>query len=127
MSSARKVTKVTKVKIRRGDEVKVIAGDDRGATGKVLRVLREDNKVVVEGVNKVYKHVRPTQRNPKGGRVSKEMPIHVSNVLLYDSELGRGVRVGTKTDAEGNKVRVSRKTKRELGVVRPARRTGEGS
>jgi large subunit ribosomal protein L24 len=113
--------------IRRGDMVEVIAGDDRsrGTTrtiGRVLRVLREENKIVVEGVNKVYKHVRPNQRNPKGGRLSKEMPIDVSNVLLVNPDLGRGVRIGTKLNAAGDKVRFCKKTGRELGVIRPAKK-----
>lgn len=117
--------------IRRGDMVEVIAGDDRSrgtnrTIGRVLRVLREENKVVVEGVNKVYKHVRPSQRNPKGGRLSKEMPINVSNVLLVNPDLGRGVRVGAKVNAAGDKVRYCKKTGRELGVIRPAKREKAG-
>ena len=113
--------------IRRGDLVEVIAGDDRssGTTrslARVLRVLRPEGKVVVEGVNKVYKHVRPNQRNPKGGRLSMEMPIDVSNVLLVNSDLGRGVRVGAKINEAGDKVRVCKVTGKELGVIRPAKR-----
>jgi large subunit ribosomal protein L24 len=113
--------------IRRNDMVEVITGDDRSADdqrtiGRVLRVLRKEHKVVVEGVNKVYKHVRPSQRNPKGGRLSKEMPISVSNVLLYNPELGRGVRIGVKVNENGDKVRVCKRTGRELGVLRPAKR-----
>jgi large subunit ribosomal protein L24 len=113
--------------IKKNDMVEVIAGDDRSSgntrtIGKVLRVLRAENKVVVEGVNKVYKHVRPSQRNPKGGRLSKEMPIHVSNVLLVNPDLGRGVRVGTKINEAGAKVRVCKVTGRELGEIKPAKR-----
>lgn len=108
--------------IRRNDIVQVIAGDDRGVTGKVLRVLRNEGKVVVEGVNKVYKHVRPSQRNPKGGRLSKEMPISISNVLLYNPDLGRGVRVGVRINSAGDKVRYCKKTGREMGIIRPAKR-----
>lgn len=113
--------------IRRGDMVEVIAGDDRSSgssrtIAKVLRVLREDNKIIVEGVNKVYKHVRPSQRNPKGGRLSREMPIHVSNVLLVNPDIGRGVRTGTKTNASGDKVLICKTTGKELRVIRSARR-----
>lgn len=113
--------------IRRGDMVEVIAGDDRSRGGerrvaKVLRVLRDEDKVIVEGVNRVYKHIKPSQRNPRGGRVSKEMPIHVSNVLLYNPELGRGVRVGTRVNEAGEKVRICKVTGRELGVLRKANR-----
>ena len=80
--------------IRKDDVVEVIAGDHRGARGKVLRVDRTAHLVLVEGVNLVYRHVRPTRRNPQGGRVQKEAPIHLSNVLPYDSGSGRGRRVG---------------------------------
>lgn len=113
--------------IRKGDLVEVIAGDDRSrgsarTIAKVLRVLRKEEKIVVEGVNKVYKHVRPNQRNPKGGRLSMEMPIHVSNVLLVNPELGRGVRIGARVNGDGTKVRYCKKTGRELGILRPAKR-----
>lgn len=118
--------------IRRGDMVEVIAGDDRSRGGhrkiaRVLRVLRDEQKVVVEGVNKVWKHVRPTQRNPKGGRLSMEMPIHISNVLLYNPDLGRGVRVGTRINENGDKVRYCRKSGKELGVLRRAKRERSGA
>ncbi len=79
--------------IKKSDMVEVISGDHRGARGKVLRVDWDGGKVVVEGVNMVYRHVRPTRRNPQGGRVQKEAPIHVSNVLPYDSAAGKGLRV----------------------------------
>ncbi len=79
--------------IRKNDVVEVIAGDHRGARGKVLRVDRKRRQVVVEGVNMVYRHVRPTRRNPQGGRVQKEAPIHISNVLPYDSAAGKCLRV----------------------------------
>ena len=76
------------MKIHIGDTVKVIAGRDNGVVGKVLSLDKKRNRVVVEGANKVYKHVRPSQRNPQGGRLQKEMPIHISNImvcLLYTS------------------------------------------
>lgn len=79
--------------IRKNDTVEVISGDHRGARGKVLRVDRVRGMVIVEGVNLVYRHVRPTRRNPQGGRVQKEAPIHVSSVLPYDSAAGKGRRV----------------------------------
>jgi large subunit ribosomal protein L24 len=92
------------VSIRKNDVVEVIAGDHRGARGKVLRIDPKRGHVVVEGVNMVYRHVRPTRRNPQGGRVQKEAPIHVSNVLPYDSAKGKGIRVHFETDrdATGN-------------------------
>lgn len=112
--------------IRRGDLVEVIAGDDRSrgsnrTIAKVLRVLKEENKIVVEGVNAVYKHVRPSQRNPRGGRLSREMPISISNVLLYNPELGRGTRTGTRLNGNGDKVLFCKKTGRELRVLRTAK------
>ncbi len=79
--------------IRKNDTVEVISGDHRGARGKVLRIDRRRGLVVVEGVNMVYRHVRPTRRNPQGGRVQKEAPIHLSNVLPFDSGAGQGQRV----------------------------------
>lgn len=71
----------------------VIAGDHKGARGKVLRVLPKKNLVLVQGVNMVYRHVRPSRRNPQGGRLQKEAPIHISNVLPVDSKTARGARV----------------------------------
>ena len=73
-----------KLKIKSGDIVRVIAGDHKGSEGKVLRVLREKNKAVIEGVNMVSKHTKPSAKNPQGGIVKKEAPIHVSNLSLID-------------------------------------------
>ncbi|MHC4696814.1 MAG: 50S ribosomal protein L24 [Planctomycetota bacterium] len=81
------------VNIRKNDMVEVVSGDHKGARGKVLRVDPKGREVVVEGVNMVYRHVRPTRRNPQGGRVQKEAAIHISNVLPYDSGAGKGRRV----------------------------------
>ena len=79
--------------LRKNDLVEVISGNHRGARGKVLRVDPTKNEVVVEGVNVVYRHVRPTRRNPQGGRVQKEAAIHISNVLPFDSAAGKALRV----------------------------------
>ncbi|MFQ5494049.1 MAG: 50S ribosomal protein L24 [Phycisphaerae bacterium] len=87
-------------KIRRDDVVEVISGDHKGARGKVLRVDEERRQVVVEGVNLVYRHVRPTRRNPQGGRIQKEAAIHMSNVLPYDPKAGRGRRVRFEIDRD---------------------------
>ncbi|UCE58838.1 MAG: 50S ribosomal protein L24 [Phycisphaerales bacterium] len=81
------------VHIRKNDMVVVISGDHKGARGKVLRIDPKRLQIVVEGVNMVYRHVRPTRRNPQGGRVQKEAPIHLSNVLPYDSGAGKGTRI----------------------------------
>ncbi|HEY7159344.1 MAG TPA: 50S ribosomal protein L24 [Gemmataceae bacterium] len=105
--------------VRKDDLVEVIAGDDaqRGRAHKVLRVLPAVNKVVVEGVNRVYKHVKPSRRNPQGGRLSKEMPIAASNVLLYCSTCRRGVRTGHRYAADGHKERFCKKCGAGLGVL----------
>jgi len=80
-------------RIRKDDVVVVIAGDHKGARGKVLRLLPGKQRVVVEGVNMVYRHVRKSRRNPQGGRIQKEAPIHLSNVMPLDPRADRGVRV----------------------------------
>ncbi len=91
--------------IRKNDVVQVIAGDHRGARGKVLRIDLKRLLVVVEGVNMVYRHVRPSRRNPQGGRLQKEAPIHLSNVLPYDSGTGKGLRVHFETSADGGRAK----------------------
>jgi large subunit ribosomal protein L24 len=80
------------LKIKRGDQVTVIAGDYAGTTGEVVEVLREQNRVLVQGVNMRWKHKRPTQQNPKGERVQQACPIHASNVMLVDPETGKRTR-----------------------------------
>lgn len=104
--------------IRKDDLVVVITGDDKGTEPrKVLRVLPEKNKILVEGVNRVYKHMKPSQKNPQGGRLSKEMPISVSNVLLYNPSLKRGVRVGFRYNDLGQKERYCKVSGTSLGIV----------
>ncbi len=112
--------------IRKDDIVEVITGDDAGdakarKTGRILRVLRDENKVVVEGINRVYKHLKPSRQNPQGGRLSKEMPIDISNVLLYCSTCRRGVRIGRRYDDEGRKERFCKKCGNSLGRLSNAR------
>ena len=111
------------MKIKRGDMVQVMVGDDAGSSPrKVLQVLDEGRKVVVEGVNRVYKHVRRGHpKSPQGGRLSREMPIDISNVLLYCNSCARGVRVGFQYRPDGSKVRCCRKCQADLGIVSPAR------
>lgn len=96
-----------KLKIKSGDTVTVIAGDHKGSEGKVLTVDREKNKAIVEGINVVKKHEKPSAQNPQGGIVEKEAPIHISNLSLM--EKGEPVRVGYAVK-DGKKVRVSKKT-----------------
>ena len=102
-----------KLKIKSGDIVKVIAGDHKGAEGKVLRVLREKNKAVVEGVNMVSKHTKPSAKNPQGGIVKKEAPIHISNIALIDPKTKSATRVGVKVEGD-KKVRISKKSNQVL-------------
>jgi large subunit ribosomal protein L24 len=103
--------------IKANDNVKVIAGEDRGATGKVLRVSRKTGKLVVEGVNRVYKHVRRSQKNPQGGRLSKEMPIFASNVLLVCEACGAATRLGVRYLDNGAKERYCKKCGASNGQV----------
>jgi large subunit ribosomal protein L24 len=79
--------------IKSGEQVMVIAGADKGKIGRVLRLLPDRDCVVVEGMNRVWKHVRPSQRNPQGGRIQKDAPIHISNVMPLDPTSGKGTRV----------------------------------
>jgi len=97
-----------KIKIRKGDTVRVITGSHKGAEGEVLRISKEDNKAVVEGVNLVKKHNKPNAQNPQGGITEKEAPIHISNLSLLTTE-GETTRVGYRME-EGTKVRYAKKT-----------------
>lgn len=102
-----------KLKVKSGDVVKVIAGDHKGAEGKILRVLREKNKAIVEGVNMVSKHTKPSAKNPQGGIVKKEAPIHISNLALIDPKTKSATKVGVKVEGD-KKVRVSKKSNQVL-------------
>ncbi len=99
-----------KFKIKTGDEVVVLAGKDKGQKGKVLKIITDKDRVLVEGVNVIKKHVKPSAENPQGGIVEKEAPIHISNVALVDPKTGEGTRVGFEIK-DGKKVRVSKKSK----------------
>jgi large subunit ribosomal protein L24 len=112
--------------IRKDDIVEVITGDDAGnatsrTTARVLRVLPDKQKVVVEGINRVYRHLKPNRRNAQGGRLSKEMPVAFSNVLLYCSTCQRGVRIGRRYAADGRKERYCKKCGTGLGFLSKAR------
>jgi large subunit ribosomal protein L24 len=98
-----------KLKIKSGDTVKVIAGDHKGSEGKVLRVDREKNKAIVEGINMVSKHTKPSAKNPQGGIVKKEAPIHISNLALIDPKSKSATKVGVKVEGD-KKVRFSKKS-----------------
>jgi large subunit ribosomal protein L24 len=112
--------------IRKDDIVEVIIGDDAGTPkartkARVLRVLPDKRKVVVEGVNRVYRHLKPNRRNAQGGRLSKEMPVAISNVLLYCSTCQRGVRIGKRYAADGRKERFCKKCGNGLGFLSKGR------
>ena len=100
-----------KFKIKSGDTVKVIAGDHKGSEGKVLQILKTKDRVVVEGVNMVSKHTKPSATNPQGGIVKKEAPLHISNVALVEN--GEAVRVGYKVEGD-KKVRFSKKSDKAI-------------
>jgi large subunit ribosomal protein L24 len=112
--------------IRKDDQVEVITGDDKGTPAnrkiaKVLRVLPEKNKIVVEGVNRVWKHLKPSAKNQQGGRLSKEMPIDASNVMLYCPSCKRGVRIGHRFAENGQKQRYCKNCSASLGDVGPVK------
>ena len=100
---------MTKLKIKTGDAVKVMAGDHKGEEGKVIKVILDKNRAIVEGVNMVSKHAKPSAENPQGGIVKKEAPIHLSNLSLIDSKSGETTRVGYEV-RDGKKVRFSKKS-----------------
>ena len=107
--------------IKVGDMVEVIVGDDKGERGKVNSVDGQARKVVVEGVNRVYKHMRRSQRNPQGGRLSKEMPVNVSNVMLICPKTNAPTRVGVRYLDDGSKERYSKKSGASMGAISPPR------
>jgi large subunit ribosomal protein L24 len=98
-----------KLKIKTGDTVRVIAGDHKGSEGKVVKVDREKNKAIVEGVNMVSKHTKPSAKSPQGGIVKKEAPIQISNISLIDPKTKETSRVGVRVDGD-KKVRFSKKS-----------------
>jgi large subunit ribosomal protein L24 len=100
-----------RIRLRKGDLVEVIAGRDAGKRGKILKVIRDKNRVIVQGVAFIKKHTRPNpQRNIKGGIAEREAPIHVSKVMIVSGEDDRRTRIGTKILPDGRKVRTSRRT-----------------
>jgi large subunit ribosomal protein L24 len=106
-------------RIKRDDIVYIRSGDEKGRTGKVLRILHGRDRVVVEGINVVWKHIKPSQQFPKGNRIRKEAPVHISKVQPVDPKTGKGARVKFRIE-NGEKRRIAVKTGNDLGVVSKA-------
>lgn len=104
--------------VRKGDMVQVIAGNDKGKVGEVLSVDPIRDKVLVQGVNRVFKHLRPSRQHPQGGRIQKEMPIDISNILPVDPKTNQPTRVGFRTTKDGSKERFAKKSGESLGIVK---------
>jgi large subunit ribosomal protein L24 len=110
-------TSIHKIKIRTGDLVKVISGNSKGSQGKVLQVIIAENRAIVEGVNLVKKHTKPSAANPNGGIIEQEAAIHISNLALIDPKSGKPTRVGRKVkevDGKNKIVRIAKKSGEEI-------------
>ena len=105
---------MSKLHIKKGDTVYVNSGEDKGKTGVVLKVLVKENRAVVEGVNMVSKHTKPSAKSPQGGIVKQEAAIHISNLNVVDPKTGKPTRVGRKMSSEGTLVRYSKKSGEEI-------------
>ena len=105
---------MAKLHIKKNDTVMVIAGEDKGKTGKVLKVLVDKNRAIVEGVNIMTKSAKPSAKNPQGGIIKVEAPIHISNLSLIDPKSGKPTRIGMKFNEDGKKVRIAKKSGEEI-------------
>lgn len=105
---------MSKLHIKKGDLVYVIAGESKGQQGKVLSVMIKDERALVEGVNMVSKHTKPNSKYPQGGIIKKEAPIHISNLMLIDPATGKPSRIGRKLNEKGKLVRFSKKSGEEI-------------
>ncbi|NEW82940.1 MAG: 50S ribosomal protein L24 [Mariniphaga sp.] len=103
-----------KLHIKKGDTVVVIAGNSKGQEGKILEVVRETERAIVEGVNLVSKHTKPNAKSPQGGIIKQEATIHVSNLMLKDPKTGKPTRIGRRLDKKGKLVRYSKKSGEEI-------------
>lgn len=103
-----------KLKIKKGDTVVVISGNSKGQKGKVLGIIRDTDRAIVEGVNMVKKHTKPNSASPQGGIVEQEAPVHISNLMLVDAKSGEATRVGRRAGADGKLVRYSKKSGEEI-------------
>ena len=102
-----------KIKLKKGDEVIVLAGKDKGKRGKITRIIPDVRKVIVADINKYKKHQKPGNNEP-GGIIEKDMPLHISNVAFFDSSLNKGVRVGYSFNKDGKKIRINKKSGKEI-------------
>ena len=107
-------------RIQKGDTVVVISGKDKGKKGKVMRLFKEENRVIIEGVNLVKRHMKPNPRMQQGGILEREQPLAASNVMLVDPSTGKGTRIRVKTDDKGLKIRVAAKSGTEIPPPRKA-------
>ena len=102
-----------KMKLKKGDEVIVLTGKDKGKKGKILRVLPDTRKVVISDINKYKKHQKPGNNEP-GGIIEKEMPLHISNVAFFDAGSNKGARIGFDISKDGKKIRINKKSGKEI-------------
>ena len=105
---------MSKLHIKKDDTVFVLSGNDRGKTGKVLKVFVDKQRAIVEGVNIVSKSAKPSAKHPQGGIIKQEAPIHISNLNVVDPKSGKPTRIGRKKDADGKTVRYSKKSGEEI-------------
>ena len=105
---------MSKLLIKKDDTVIVLTGEDKGKTGKVLKVLVEKNRAIVEGINIVSKSAKPSAKNPQGGIVKQEAPVHISNLSLIDPKSGKPTRISVKKTDDGKKVRIAKKSGEEI-------------
>jgi len=103
----------TKMKLKKGDEVIVLGGKDKGKVGKISLVKTKINKAIVIGINKVKKHQKP-DKDQAGGIIEKEMPIHISNLAYYDKSLKKGIRIGFKLNEKNKKIRINKQNQKEV-------------
>lgn len=105
---------MSKLHIKKNDTVVVLAGEDKGKTGKVLKVLVKENRAIVENVNIISKSAKPSAKNPQGGIIKQEAPIHISNLSLIDPKSGKPTRISIKITEDGKKIRVAKKSGEEI-------------